>query len=73
MIVERIKAMLEACEAGTAAFPPTELFNEDWLLRIILDWFSRHRGDRYPISPATRSQVVLAGVAPLGLPDPIPR
>jgi hypothetical protein len=51
MIVERIKAMLEACEAGTAAFPPTELYNEDWLLRIILDWFSRHGGDRYPLSP----------------------
>ncbi|MGP0063324.1 MAG: hypothetical protein ACLQGP_06935 [Isosphaeraceae bacterium] len=51
MIVERIKAMLEACEAGTAAFPPTELFNEDWLLRIILDWFARHGGDRYPLSP----------------------
>ena len=51
MIVERIKAMLEACEAGTAAFPPTELYNEDWLLRIILDWFARHGGDRYPLSP----------------------
>jgi hypothetical protein len=51
MIVERIKAMLEACEAGTAAFPPTELYNEDWLLRIILDWFFRHVGNRYPLSP----------------------
>jgi hypothetical protein len=51
MIIERIKAMLEACEAGLAAFPPTELFNEDWLLRIILDWFTRHGGDRYPLSP----------------------
>jgi hypothetical protein len=51
MIIERIKAMLEACEAGTAAFPPTELYNEDWLLRIILDWFTNHGGDRYPLSP----------------------
>jgi hypothetical protein len=51
MIVERIKAMLEACEAGTAAFPPTELYNEDWLLRIILDWFTHHGDDRYPLSP----------------------
>jgi hypothetical protein len=51
MIVERIKAMLKACEAGTAAFPPTELFNEDWLLRIILDWFARHGGDRYRLAP----------------------
>ena len=51
MIVERIKAMLEACEDGSAAFPPTELFNEDWLLRIILDWFARQGGDHYPLSP----------------------
>src|SRR5437763_15437260 len=51
MIIERIKAMLEACEAGTAAFPPTELYNEDWLLRIVLDWFEGHGGDRYPLSP----------------------
>jgi hypothetical protein len=51
MIVERIKSMLEACEAGTAAFPPAELYNEDWLLRIILDWFARRGGDRYPLSP----------------------
>jgi hypothetical protein len=51
MIVERIKAMLEACEAGTASFPPAELYNEDWLLRILLDWFARHGGDRYPLSP----------------------
>ncbi len=50
MIIERIKSMLEACEAGLAAFPPTELYNEDWLLRIILDWFSRRGGDRYPLS-----------------------
>src|SRR5579863_5087770 len=50
MIIERIKSMLEACEADLAAFPPTELFNEDWLLRIILDWFCRRGGDRYPLS-----------------------
>ncbi len=51
MVVDRIKAMLEACEAGAAAFPPAELYNEDWLLRIVLDWFARHGGDRYPLSP----------------------
>src|SRR3954451_24874555 len=51
MIIERIKSMLEACEAGVAAFPPAELYNEDWLLRIVLDWFARHGRDRYPMSP----------------------
>jgi hypothetical protein len=51
MIVERIGAMLAACEAGDPSFPPTELFNENWLLRIVLDWFARRGGDRYPLSP----------------------
>ncbi len=51
MITARIKAMLEECEAGKPAFPPTVLFGEGWLLRVVLDWFAGHGGDRYPISP----------------------
>ena len=51
-IIDRIKAMLEACEAGVPPFPPAVLFNESWLLRIVLDWFARRGGDRYPFSPA---------------------
>jgi hypothetical protein len=51
IITERIKAMLEACAGAQPAFPPTVLFNEIWLLRIVLDWFAGHRGDRYPLSP----------------------
>ncbi len=51
MITERIKAMLEACESGHPVFPPSVLFNEGWLLRIVLDWFALHGGDRYPLSP----------------------
>jgi hypothetical protein len=51
MVTDRIKAMLDACEAGQPSFPPSILFNEGWLLRIVLDWFSRHGGDRYPLSP----------------------
>lgn len=51
MITERIRAMLEACETGRPVFPPSTLFNEGWLLRLVLDWFERHGGDRYPLSP----------------------
>lgn len=50
MITGRIKAMLEECEAGRPSFPPNVLFNESWLLRIVIDWFGRHGGDRYPLS-----------------------
>ena len=51
MITERIRAMLDACDGGQPQFPPSVLFNEGWLLRIVLDWFARHGGDRYPLSP----------------------
>jgi hypothetical protein len=51
MITDRIKSMLESCEAGQPTFPPTVLFNEIWLLRIVIDWFAGHGGDRYPMSP----------------------
>jgi len=51
VITERIKTLLEACEAEQPTFPPTVLFNENWLLRVALDWFAQHGGDRYPLSP----------------------
>jgi hypothetical protein len=53
MIMDRVKAMLEATEGGQPAFPPTALFGEQWLLRVVIDWFERHGGDRYPTSPAS--------------------
>ena len=56
MVIERVKAMLEACEGGDPAFPPTTLFGEQWLLRVVIDWFEAHGGDRYPISPSPGSR-----------------
>ncbi len=51
MVTERIRAMLESCEAGRSPFPPTELFNENWLLRLILDWFATSREEPHPLAP----------------------
>lgn len=31
-------------------FPATEYFNETWMLRVVLDWFSKHHVDEHPIS-----------------------
>ena len=56
MITDRIRAMLEACEAGNPPFPPAVLYNESWLLRLVLDWFHSHGGDRYPLSPRPRAR-----------------
>ena len=40
MIIERILQQLEACNTEDRNFPPTILYNENWMLRIILDWFT---------------------------------
>ena len=51
MVTERIRAMLQACEEGHSAFPPTELFNENWLMRLVLDWFATSREEPHPMAP----------------------
>ncbi len=46
----RVAALLARCDDEAPPFPPTVLYNEGWLLRVVLDWFDRHGGDRYPMS-----------------------
>lgn len=50
MILERICAMLQSCTADSSLFPPTVLYNEGWLLRLVLDWFSTHNIPRHPFN-----------------------
>lgn len=42
--------LIKAYDPANPSYPPTEIYNEGWLLRIIIDWFSRHRVDDYPLS-----------------------
>ncbi len=42
MISERISAMLETCSGRKPFFPPTDLYNEGWMLRLVLDWYSTY-------------------------------
>lgn len=42
MAMEKITALLESCTGESPKFPPTLLYNEGWLLRLVLDWFSSH-------------------------------
>lgn len=43
MALDRIKNMLATCSVhkDKQIFPPTTLYNEGWMLRLVLDWFSR--------------------------------
>jgi hypothetical protein len=40
--LERIQAMVAPCATEFPRFPLPELYSEGWLLRVVLDWFSRH-------------------------------
>jgi hypothetical protein len=41
--LERISDLLGRCGRNDAVLPPTALFNEGWMLRLVLDWTERHR------------------------------
>jgi hypothetical protein len=42
-IEQNIVRMLESCRAWKSALlPPTALYNEGWMLRLVLDWFAHH-------------------------------
>jgi len=39
----RIISLLKRSTAGNPPFPPTILYNEGWLLRLVLDWYSNEK------------------------------
>lgn len=40
--LERITQLLAQCASNDRHLPPTALYNEGWMLRLILDWCSEH-------------------------------
>jgi len=44
MAIDRIAALLETCGTGNSHFPATDLFNEGWMLRLVLDCLSQNPG-----------------------------
>jgi len=47
---ERVAEMLLKCGTEVAILPPTDLYNEGWLLRLVLDWFERSHLEGHPLS-----------------------
>jgi hypothetical protein len=46
----RIINMLQTCDTDHGVLPPTEVYNEGWMLRLILDWFSRQPSSTHQLS-----------------------
>ncbi|HYB98976.1 MAG TPA: hypothetical protein VEC57_07530 [Candidatus Limnocylindrales bacterium] len=61
--IERISTMLARCGTDEAILPPTALYNEGWLLRLVVDWYARHPSENHliPFQPDARwrSEVLL--------------
>ena len=47
--LERILEMLQAAGGPERVFPATVLYNEGWLLRLVLQWFSSHADTSHPL------------------------
>jgi hypothetical protein len=47
--LERISQLLAQCASNETHLRPTELYNEGWMLRLILDWCSEHQSAIEPL------------------------
>ena len=63
-MLDRICELLGKLEGGEAAFPATVLYNEGWMLRLVLDAFDRLRPDSHPLSPRESATWFSEGLLP---------
>jgi hypothetical protein len=42
MKLERVHRLIDLALSDSPPYPPTDVFSEGWMLRLILDWFSSH-------------------------------
>ena len=42
MVNKRITELLSKANDSDRVFPATDLYNEGWMLRVVIDWFSRN-------------------------------
>jgi hypothetical protein len=48
-MLEGIHKLIDSVESEPANFPPTLIYNEGWLLRLVLDWYSRNKFSDNPL------------------------
>jgi hypothetical protein len=50
IVIEAVSRMLAQCGCPGAPLPPTELYNEGWMLRLVLDCLARHPNSTHPLA-----------------------
>jgi hypothetical protein len=53
---DQISRLLMLCDSENTVMPPTIIYNEGWMLRLILDWFSKQEFADHPLSFAKDSR-----------------
>jgi hypothetical protein len=72
----RVASMLLASGTSRGVLPPTALYNEGWMLRLVLEWFARHPPAGHPLDvlpgSSWRSEALLGSAfAPRFRGDPL--
>src|SRR6266550_2201157 len=47
---DQVTDLLARCGTATGVLPPTALYNEGWMLRLVLHWFDHHRTVEHPLA-----------------------
>ena len=55
-MIKQISELLNLCDSDNTVMPPTMLYNEGGMLRLILDWFSQYKAENHPFSFAKDSR-----------------
>lgn len=48
--LDTINLILGRCSSDNSTLPPTVLYNEGWMLRLVLEWFSQQTASGHPLS-----------------------
>lgn len=48
--INTVNLILERCASERSSMPPTLLYNEGWMLRLLLEWFSQQPASGHPLS-----------------------
>lgn len=51
-MLDRVCALLQSCATDTPLLPPSAVYNANWLLRLVIDWFSAFGVPGHPLRHA---------------------
>ena len=50
MVLPKINSLIESAAGDSPLFPRTDIFNETWLVRLVVDWFAHNAVPNFPLN-----------------------